>query len=117
MYRLLQSGAEIFIKEDGITFSIEKGVNPLYILERMMRYGSAYDESRRQEGIEKAKKEDKYKGRKRIEVDKFVFDDIAVRFELGSITEQQVLERLNISRSTFYRRMKEWKADALHKKE
>ena len=117
MYRLLQSGAEIFIKEDGITFSIEKGVNPLYILERMMRYGSAYDESRRQEGIEKAKKEDKYKGRKRIEVDKFVFDDIAVRFELGSITEQQVLERINISRSTFYRRMKEWKADALHKKE
>lgn len=109
LFRLLQSGATISIKEDNITFSAELSPNPLYILERMMEYSRAYDAIRRKEGIEQAKSEEKYKGRKRMEVDALVFQDIADKFEKRIIIETQALDKLGMSRSTFYRRMREYK--------
>mgnify|MGYP003288946731 CR=1 FL=1 len=109
LFRLLQSGATISIKEDNITFSAELSPNPLYILERMMEYSRAYDAIRRKEGIEQAKSEEKYKGRKRMEVDALVFEDIADKFEKRIIIETQALDKLGMSRSTFYRRMREYK--------
>ena len=109
LFRLLQSGATISVEEDNITFSAELSPNPLYILERMMQYSKAFDAIRRKEGIEQAKSEEKYKGRKRIEVDALVFEDIVDKFEKGIIIETQALDKLSVSRSTFYRRMKEYK--------
>lgn len=109
LFRLLQSGATISVKEDNITFSAELCPNPLYILERMMEYSKLYDDMRRKEGIERAKEENKYKGRKRIEVDALVFEDIADKFEKGIVVETLALEKLSMSRSTFYRRMREYK--------
>lgn len=109
LFRLLQSGATISVKEDNITFSAELSPNPLYILERMMEYSKAFDAIRRKEGIEQAKSEEKYKGRKRIEVDALVFEDIVDKFEKGIIIETQALDKLSVSRSTFYRRMREYK--------
>lgn len=109
LFRLLQSGATISVKEDNITFSAELSPNPLYILERMMEYSRIYGDVRRREGIERAKEDKKYKGRIPIKVDKLVFEDIACKFENGIIVESQALESLNMSRSTFYRRMREWK--------
>lgn len=114
LFRLLQSGATISVKEDDITFSAELSPNPLYILERMMEYSKVYDDVRRREGIERAKEDKKYKGRIPIKVDKLVFEDIACKFENGIIVESQALESLNMSRSTFYRRMREWKKSDLH---
>lgn len=109
LFRLLQSGATISVKEDNITFSAELSPNPLYILERMTEYSKAFDAIRRKEGIEQAKNEEKYKGRKRIEVDALVFEDIVDKFEKGIIIETQALDKLSVSRSTFYRRMREYK--------
>lgn len=109
LFRLLQSGATVSVKEDNITFSAKLCPSPLYILERMMEYSKLYDDMRRKEGIEKAKEENKYKGRKRIEVDALVFEDIADKFEKGIIVESLALEKLCMSRSTFYRRMREYK--------
>ena len=109
LFRLLQSGATISVKEDNITFSAELSPNPLYILERMMEYSRGYDAARRQEGIEQAKSENKYKGRKRIDVDAMLFESVAEKFEKGIILEAQALDNLDISRSTFYRRLREYK--------
>jgi len=109
LFRLLQSGATVSVKEDNITFSAELCPSPLYILERMMEYSKLYDDMRRKEGIELAKKENKYKGRKPIKVDALVFEDVADKFEKGIIVELQALEKLSMSRSTFYRRMREYK--------
>ena len=106
VFRLLQSGAVIHIKEDDTTFSIEN-CNPLYILERLMKYEKAYMTRMQKIGIEKAKQEGKYKGRKRIVVDEFLFKDIVERFEKGLITEKQAIESCGLSRSTFYRRIRE----------
>ena len=117
LFRLLQSGATISVKEDNITFSAESCPNPLYILERMMEYSKAYDVIRRKEGIEQAKSEEKYKGRKKLEIDMLVFEDVADKFAKGIIGETQALTKLNMSRSTFYRRMREYrkKWERIHK--
>lgn len=108
LFRLLQSGAIIHIKEDNMMFSIEN-CNPLYILERMTAYDKSYHSMRQQAGVERAKAEGKYKGRKRIAVDMLLFADIVEKFENGLLTEQQALDSVDMSRSTFYRRMREWK--------
>lgn len=109
LFRLLQSGATVSVKEDNVTFSAELCPSPLYILERMMEYSKLYDDMRRKEGIEQAKEDNKYKGRKPIKVDALVFEDVADKFEKGIIVESLALEKLSMSRSTFYRRLKEYK--------
>lgn len=109
LFRLFQSGAVVHVKEDNIKFSAENCVSPLYILKHLMVCEKRYSKLQQQKGIDKAKAEGKYTGRKRIEVDILLFDDIAEKFKKGIIMEQQALESLNISRSTFYRRMREWK--------
>lgn len=114
LFRLLQSGATVSVKEDNITFSAELCPSPLYILERMMEYSKLYDDMRRKEGIEQAKEDNKYKGRKPIKVDALVFEEVADKFEKGIIVESLALEKLSISRSTFYRRMREYKTKNLH---
>lgn len=108
LFRILQSGATIHIKEDNMTFSIEN-CNPLYILERMMNYHKTYVAACQQEGIQRAKAEGKYRGRKRIEVDPLQFRNKVEQFEEGLLTEQEILKELGISRSTFYRRIREIK--------
>lgn len=108
LFRLMQSGATIHIKEDNIILSIDN-CDPLYILERLMRYEKEYMVRMQKIGIEKAKSEGKYRGRQRIVVDEFVFKDIVVQFERGLLTEKQAIEYCGISRSTFYRRMREYK--------
>lgn len=109
IFRLLQSGAMIHIKEDDFTFSVETFKSPLYILERMMAYESSYSRVRQEEGIRRAREEGRYKGRSPIKVDSLLFANVVMEFEKGILSEKQALERVGVSRSTFYRRLKEWK--------
>ncbi len=61
----------------------------------------------RQEGIEQAKKNGKYTGRKPIEVDENALRQVAKELDEGLITVEEAMKRVKInSRSTFYRKMK-----------
>lgn len=61
---------------------------------------------RQREGIEIAKREGKYKGRKPIEVtDKFV--KIAQRWEAGEVQLKDAIAESGVSQSTFFRKCKE----------
>lgn len=61
----------------------------------------------RQEGIEQAKKNGKYTGRKPIEVDENALRQVARELDEGLITVEEAMKRVKInSRSTFYRKMK-----------
>lgn len=61
----------------------------------------------RQEGIEQAKKNGKYTGRKPIEVDENTLRQVAKELDEGLITVEEAMKRVKInSRSTFYRKMK-----------
>jgi DNA invertase Pin-like site-specific DNA recombinase len=63
---------------------------------------------RQAEGIEIVKQEGKYKGRKKIENDKF--DKVYKDWRAESITAIRAMELLGMKRNTFYRRVSEFEA-------
>ena len=67
------------------------------------------DQRREQQkrGIQRAKEEGKYRGRKPITVDEALFDSVVALWKSGSITAREAMTRLNLKPNTFYRRMKE----------
>lgn len=73
-----------------------------------------YRRSKQDEGIALAKKQGKYKGRKRLDVDELKFRSVCDRVRLGAITAEAAIKELNISRSTFYRRVREIEGQQLH---
>jgi len=66
--------------------------------------------NRRIEGIRNSAAAGKYRGRQRIRIDEPKAVEIFRGFRKGTISESEALERLSISRSTFYRRLKEHEA-------
>lgn len=62
---------------------------------------------RQREGIEIAKSEGKYKGRKPIEFDEKKFKTVCARWRSGEITATAAMKELNLKPNTFYRRVKE----------
>ena len=64
-----------------------------------------YIRQRQKEGIEIAKQQKKYKGRPAKQLD--TFDEIYQQWKSGNITATSASEQLNVSRSTFYRKVSE----------
>lgn len=62
---------------------------------------------RQREGIDIAKSEGKYKGRKPVEINKEQFKSVCVRWRAGEITATTAMKELNLKPNTFYRRVKE----------
>ena len=62
---------------------------------------------RQRSGIERAKEESKYRGRKPIAVDEELFDSVAALWQSGQISARQAMSRLELKPNTFYRRIKE----------
>ena len=68
-----------------------------------------YIRQRQKEGIEIAKEQGKYKGRPAKQLD--TFDEIYQQWKSGNITATFASEQLNVSRSTFYRKVSEHEKD------
>lgn len=68
-----------------------------------------YIRQRQREGIEIAKKQGKYKGRPEKQPD--TFDEIYHQWKSGNITAVSASKQLDISRSTFYRKVAEHEED------
>ncbi len=68
-----------------------------------------YIRQRQREGIEIAKEKGKYKGRPAKQLD--TFDEIYQQWKSGNITATSASMQLNISRSTFYRKVTAYEAD------
>ena len=62
---------------------------------------------RQREGIEIAKSEGKYKGRKPVEVDEKRFKEACARWRSGEITATAAMQEVGLKPNTFYRRVKE----------
>ena len=62
---------------------------------------------RRREGVERAKEEGRYRGRKPIAVDEGLFDSVVALWQSGQITARDAMARLDLKPNTFYRRIKE----------
>lgn len=61
---------------------------------------------RQKEGIEIAKREGKYKGRKELSIDKEIFNSMLEEYKSRKINKVQFAERLNISRPTLDKLLK-----------
>lgn len=63
---------------------------------------------RQREGIEIAKREGKYKGRTKIQVDDELFNDLLLQYSDGKLSKAQFAITLNISRPTLNRILEEY---------
>ena len=63
---------------------------------------------RQREGIEIAKREGKYKGRKKLELDNF--NEVYDSWKKGELTAVSASKILGINRGTFYRRVREYES-------
>lgn len=57
--------------------------------------------------IELLSREKGGRGRRPIEVDRYIFEETVALWQRGEITARQAMERLNLKPNTFYRRIKE----------
>jgi DNA invertase Pin-like site-specific DNA recombinase len=62
---------------------------------------------RQREGIEIAKAEGKYKGRKPVAVDEAKFRAVCARWRAGEITATAAMQEVGLKANTFYRRVKD----------
>ena len=81
---------------------------PIVIVQRMINQRER--SAKRLEGIEQAKREGKYTGRKPIDVDQNILGEVARELDEGIISVKEAMKRTKISsRSTFYRKLRGYK--------
>lgn len=64
---------------------------------------------RQRDGIEAAKREGKYKGRKPVSVDKYEFARLFNEVQAGERTNKYVMDKLGLTRTTYYKLVDEFK--------
>lgn len=107
MYQFLQSGVQIYIREERRFINDSERGTMLYLLRNMLVIMDRNNRQTREEGIRIAKSNGRYSGRKPIEINNDLLKRVAYDFENNYITEQEAMRRLGInSRSTFYRRLR-----------
>ena len=74
---------------------------------------SSLQSRRRRTGIERAREEGRYKGRKPIAIDETLFDSVVELWQSGQISAREAMARLNLKPNTFYRRIKEREANKM----
>lgn len=106
---LTSKEVEFVSQKEAINTTTPSGRFVLTVFAAMAELERAYIRQRQHEGIEIAKKKGVYKGRKRIERDNF--HEVYLLWISKEITAVQAMKKLNLSKSTFYRRVKEMKAE------
>ena len=82
----------------------------LTIFAWMAEQETAERKRRQRDGIEAAKREGKYTGRKPVEVDKYEFARLYGEVERGERTNKYVMDKLGLKRNTYYNLVNEFKA-------
>ena len=110
LLQILRSGAQLWDESEERMLSEEECSTLLKLLMIQETLEAKQTRIKHQEGVIRAKKEGKYSGRKKIDVDKNLLRQVTEDFEKKKITEAEAMRRAGLSsRSTFYRRLKEIK--------
>ena len=102
---LASKGVEFVSQKEKIDTTTPAGKFMLTVFAAVAELERDYILQRQREGIEIAKRQGKYTGRKRIE--RVDFDTVYQRWETGEITATQAWKILKLSKTTFYRRVAE----------
>lgn len=103
--QLTTKGVEFVSKKESLDSSTPSGRFVLTIFGAVAQLEREYLLERQREGIAIAKSNGVYTGRKRLERPEF--DTVAAAWQRGEITAVTAMRRLNMSKTTFYRRIKE----------
>lgn len=97
LFSLLHSGVQIYIRSESRYIDDNERRTMLYLLRNMLECIDWNNRNRREEGIEKAKLNGRYIGRKPIEVDEQLLKQVAIAFLNNRISEQEAMGRLGIN--------------------
>ena len=104
--RIAACGADFVSLREGLDTRGESG-KLFFSLCRSLRELGYPGTERRRDGVERAKAEGRYKGRRPIVVDEEQFHSVISLWQSGEITAREAMARLNLKPNTFYRRIKE----------
>lgn len=102
---LSEKGVEFVSKKEAIDTTTPTGKFMLTVFGAVAELEREYILQRQQEGIAIAKAEGKYRGRKPIE--RSNFDAVEKLWRAGTISAAEAMRRLDMSRSTFYRKVRQ----------
>lgn len=102
--RLTDKGVEFISRKEAIDTTTPTGKFMLTVFGAVAELEREYILQRQREGIEIAKQQGRYKGRKPIEHPDF--DDVVSRWRKGEITAVEARKRLGMSKATLYRKVK-----------
>lgn len=103
--RLTAKGVEFVSKKEAIDTTTPTGKFMLTVFGAVSELEREYILQRQQEGIEIAKGQGKYKGRKPIQRPNF--NQVTALWYSGEITAREAMRRLDMKPSTFYRKVHE----------
>ena len=104
--KLAARGAELVSLREGLDTRSQEGKLFFPLCRSLHKLGCA-KAPRRRDGVERAREEGRYKGRKPISVDTELFDSVVSLWQSGQITAREAMARLDLKPNTFYRRIKE----------
>ncbi len=108
--RLEEKGVDFVSKKESIDTKTPSGKFMLTIFGAIAQLEREYMLDRQREGIEIARQNGKYKGRKPIEVDRVKFAEVYARWKSGECKGVEAMKILGLKSSTFYRRVKEFES-------
>lgn len=106
--RLKDKGVSFESRKEQIDTDTPAGQFMLTVFGAMAQLEREYILDRQREGIEIARQNGKYKGRKAIAVDREKFEEVYRRWKAGEIKGVAAMRELGLKASTFYRRVREY---------
>ena len=107
LVQLHEHGGNLISEGDGIDTRSGRGEAFFALCRVFFELGRKDAPARKRDGIERARAEGRYKGRKPISVDEALFDVVVARWKNGEISARQAMAELGLKPNTFYRRIKE----------
>lgn len=104
---LTENGIEFVSLKENIDTTTPQGRFMLTVFGALAELERENILERQREGIEIAKNEGKYKGRKPVEIDEARFKALCQRWRNGEITARTAMNEMGLKPNTFYRRVKE----------
>lgn len=105
--QIRENGAQFISLKENIDTESVSGKFMLTVFAAMAELERGYILERQREGIELAKTQGKYAGRKPIDINEDNFKRICGKWRAGEITATAAMNQLDLKPNTFYRRVKE----------
>lgn len=106
--RLREKGVNFTSRKEQIDTNTPAGQFMLTVFGAMAQLEREYILDRQREGIEIARQNGKYKGRKPIAVDREKFEEVYRRWKAGEVKGVEAMRELDLKPSTFYRRVRDY---------